>query len=121
MAMFREHKVFTVDPKVNYANISPGAKARRLVTQNIHCDRSSVFTASNPVLTNVRAQVVMISAPLTCLKSKPAPVLESLTILSRRFLRPMSPDFQIRHPAPLGLQSAAVGQLNISIHNEEFQ
>jgi hypothetical protein len=108
MAMFKEHGLFLMDPKVVYANLPPGARARRLLLKT-------------PTVIDHRSSDPILADP--CLQRKPDPVPDNPTVLPTNFLHTMDPVCLIRHPAPMlesFYRAAVKGHLNICIHDEEF-
>jgi hypothetical protein len=111
--MFKEHVYFIVDPKVVVANISPKARAKRVVVEkpNIINHHSSA-----PLLGDATVHSAING-------DKQSPVPTNPTVLPTSFLRTMCPVCLFRHPAPLFesyYRAAVRGGLRISIHDEDF-
>jgi hypothetical protein len=121
--MFKEHLYLILDPKVVVENLSSEARAKRVVL-----DRPIIVDlhSSEPVPADTTIQSTMngqLSEPLSCSQSKPTPIPPNPTVLPTSFLRTMSPVCLIRHPAPMFesyYRAAIQGNLNISIHDEDF-
>ena len=124
--MVKEHVYFIIDPNVVAANLSQEARAKRkILAKPVIVDAeapSSPALQSDPNQTS-RSDSILTMSP-TPFTHTPQLLTPNPTVLPSSFLQTMRPVCLYRHPALMFssfLRAARNGDLNVSIHDEDFE